>query len=137
MHRDDSGMAERGDMFVNRKRPNVLIRKLLPTLSGFGAAERFAPDVLLADGDDLAAYGLDARIILIPGHSKGSIAVLTTSADLFCGDLLTNTDRPALNSLMDDPVAGRASLQKLRGLAIGTVYPGHGQQFTLDQLRTE
>ena len=28
MHRDDSGMAERGDMFVNRKKPNIIIKAL-------------------------------------------------------------------------------------------------------------
>jgi len=134
MHADDVAMAERGDMFAGRKRPNLLIRKLLPALSGFGAAERFTPDLLLADGDDLAAYGLEARIVAIPGHSRGSIAVLTAGGDLFCGDLLANTDRPALNSLMDDPAAGQASLLRLRGLAIRTVYPGHGQAFSLEQL---
>ena len=44
MHADDAGMAERGDMFVNRRRPNVLIRTLLPALTGTGPGERFAPD---------------------------------------------------------------------------------------------
>ena len=77
MHRDDAGMAERGDMFVNRKRPNLLVRSLIPLFTGFGAAERFTPDLHLADGDDLAQYGLEAAILSLPGHSRGSVGVLT------------------------------------------------------------
>jgi hydroxyacylglutathione hydrolase len=125
-------MAERGDMFVNRKKPNIIIRKLLPILSGFGSAERFAPDLLLEDGQDLSGYGFDARVISIPGHSKGSIGFLTAAGEFFCGDLLDNTKEPALNSIMDDLAAATASLQKLRGLSIGTVYPGHGKPFPLN-----
>ena len=88
MHRDDAGMAERGDMFVNRKRPNLLVRSLVPLFTGFGAAERFTPDLSLADGDDLAQYGLGATILSLPGHSRGSVGVLTAAGELFCGDLL-------------------------------------------------
>ena len=47
MHRDDSGMAEQGDMFFNRQPRNALLRKLAPALIGFGKAQRFTPDVLL------------------------------------------------------------------------------------------
>ena len=134
MHRDDAGMAERGDMFVNRKRPNFLVRSLIPLFTGFGAAERFTPDLYLADGDDLAQYGLEATILSLPGHSRGSVGVLTAAGELFCGDLFENTKGPALNSLMDDPAAAAASLARLERLRIGTVYPGHGQPFGMEML---
>ena len=134
MHPDDAGMAECGDMFVNRNKPNIIIRNLLPVFSGFGKSERFEPDLLVHDGDDLSRYGFNARIISIPGHSKGSIGILTADADFFCGDLLVNTDKPVLNSLIDDLAAGHASLQKLETMSIGTVYPGHGEPFPLPLL---
>ena len=132
IHHDDSGMVERGDMFFNRKRPNVLIRRMIPILSGFGKSERFTPDLCVEDGDDLSEYGFDARVLHIPGHSKGSIGILTAGGDLFCGDLLVNTDKPVLNALMDDPVAGNASVGRLKSLEIGTVYPGHGKPFPME-----
>ena len=132
MHAADSGMVERGDMFVNRKKPNLIIRMLLPIFSGFGRLERFAPDLLVADGDDLSAYGFDASVISLPGHSKGSIGILTAGGVLFCGDLLVNTDRPALNSLTDDLAAANASLQELGSMSIGVVYPGHGGPFPIE-----
>ncbi len=131
IHVGDVGMVERGDMFANRKKPNFLIRLLLPLFTGFGRAERFTPDVLVAEGDDLSPSGLEARVLSIPGHSLGSIAVLTAGGDLFCGDLLDNTARPALNSLIDDPAAARASLQRLECMNIRTVYPGHGRPFPM------
>jgi glyoxylase-like metal-dependent hydrolase (beta-lactamase superfamily II) len=134
MHRDDSGMAERGDMFVNRKKPNILIRALLPTFTGFGTSERFTPDVLLDDGYDLSQHGLEARVICLPGHSKGSIGILTASGELFCGDLFENTKGPTLNSLTDDFTAANASVAKLEALKIGTVYPGHGRPFAMELL---
>jgi hydroxyacylglutathione hydrolase len=135
MHRDDAGMASDGDMFFNRKQPNVLLRKLAPVIIGFGKAQRFTPDVLLEDGDNLSAYGFDARIFSLPGHSKGSIGVLTAATDLFCGDLLVNPDKPALNTLIDDMPAAKASLQRLVSLDVGTVYPGHGKPFPFHLLQ--
>lgn len=134
MHADDVGMAEQADMFVNRHQPNKLIRKLMPLISGFGKSNRFTPDILVKDGDDLSQYGLEAKVISIPGHSKGSIGVLTADAALFCGDLLVNTDKPALGSIIDDPAAAQESLQKLVSMDIGTVYPGHGKPFIMKEL---
>ncbi len=131
MHPDDSGMVELGDMFINRKKPNIIIRKLLPVLSGFGKSERFTPDLLVQDGDDLTEYEIDASVISIPGHSKGSIGILTAAGELFCGDLLENRDKPVLNPLTDDIAAANASLQKLGSMNIGTVYPGHGMPFPM------
>jgi glyoxylase-like metal-dependent hydrolase (beta-lactamase superfamily II) len=64
---------------------------------------------------------------------KTSIGILTAGGDLFCGDLFENTKAPALNSLMDDATAAAASAAKLKGLPIGTVYPGHGQPFAMDR----
>lgn len=134
MHQDDSGMAERGDMFWNRSSGNPLVKLLAPILMGFPRSNRFVADLFLEDGDDLSEYGLDARVLRIPGHSKGSIGVLTAGGDLFCGDLLENTKEPSTNSIMDDAVACEASLAGLRDLKINTVYPGHGEPFALEAM---
>jgi glyoxylase-like metal-dependent hydrolase (beta-lactamase superfamily II) len=134
MHADDAPMAERGDMFVNRKKPNALLRILVPRLIGFGKAQRFAPDVLLTEGTTLAEYGLDARVVAIPGHSKGSIAILTAERDLLCGDLYESIRQPTRNSLIDDDAAALASDARVRSMGIRIVYPGHGAPFSPDQL---
>jgi hydroxyacylglutathione hydrolase len=134
MHPADTKMVEDGDMFSNRKKQNILIRKIAPVIFGFGKDKRLRPDILVEDGDDLSAYGIDAKIISIPGHSLGSIGILLDSGDMFCGDLLENLERPSLNSIMDDIEAARASTELLKGLEIKTIYPGHGKPFSMEQL---
>jgi glyoxylase-like metal-dependent hydrolase (beta-lactamase superfamily II) len=131
MHADDVGMAERGDMFWNRKKGNRIFRSLAPKLLRFGAADRFQPDVIVADGTNLTEYGFDAKVLSMPGHSKGSIGILTSAGDLFCGDLLENTKQPAISSIMDDTPTAQASIEKLESCEVKTVYPGHGKPFPL------
>ena len=144
MHRGDSVLVEQGDMFINRK-INPLMRgiiKIGASLFGLSKFDRFKADIFIEDGQDLAEYGLDAKVLLVPGHSKGSIAILTPSSDpsggseqaLFCGDLLTNTDRPGKNSLVDDAAAMDASVEKLKTLKSITIYPGHGKPFPIEKL---
>ena len=135
MHADDAGMVTRGDMFWNRSSGNVIMRRLAPILFGFSSTSRFEPDLYLEEGDELSEYGFDAQVLWIPGHSKGSIGLLTTRGELLCGDLLENTKAPATNSIMDQPAVCQASLAKLSGYQINMVYPGHGEPFPIGELR--
>lgn len=142
MHAGDSGMLERGDMSWNRVKARFLLGKIVPILFKFGQSERCKPDFYLNDGDSLAEFGVDARVVSLPGHSTGSIGLLVAGGEsaagpgpaLFCGDLLENTRRPGLNSLIDDLAAAHASLQKLKSLEISTIYPGHGRPFPAKSL---
>ena len=133
MHPDDLGMAERGDMSWNREKGRLFLKRMAALLFGFGKSKRFKPDIYLDEGSDLSEFGIDAQALSIPGHSKGSIGILTASGDLFCGDLLENTRDPAINSIMDDNSAASASVEKLAGYEINTVYPGHGEAFQMEQ----
>jgi glyoxylase-like metal-dependent hydrolase (beta-lactamase superfamily II) len=87
--------------------------------------------VIVAEGTDLTKYGFGAKVLSIPGHSKGSIGILTSAGDLFCGDLLENTKQPAVNSIKDDMPTAQASIDKLESDKVKTVYPGHGKPFPL------
>jgi len=132
MHHDDSGMVERRNMFWNRRKGNILLGMMARVLFRFGKKERFKPDLYIDEGYDLSEYGLDAKVLHIPGHSKGSTGILT-GGDLFCGDLFENKDKPVLSSIMDDLSAANASVEKLKKLRIKTVYPGHGKPFSMEQ----
>lgn len=130
MHQADAGMLENGDMFWNRKIKSSLLKRLFTLFIRFGDKERCTPDILLEDGDSLAEFEWDAQVINTPGHSSGSICLLTASGDLFCGDLLTNsTGKPMLNSMMYDTEAGKSSFERIKNLPIKMIYPGHGQPF--------
>lgn len=133
MHHSDSGMVENGDMFWNRKKANIFIRTAVNALLGILGLrpDRFKPDINIDEGDSLSKYGFNAVVLHIPGHSKGSIGVLTAEGDFFCGDLLENTVKPAPGSIIDDSVDFNASIEKLERLEINTVYPGHGKPFQM------
>ena len=132
MHPDDAGMAERGDMFWNRKKGSPLFRLFAALLFRFGPENRFTADLWLKDGDDLSPHGFPATVLSIPGHSKGSLGVLTASGDLLSGDLFDNTHSPVLNAIMDNLEAAHSSVSKLSQMTIHTVYPGHGKPFPME-----
>jgi len=128
-------MIERGDMFASRNSGNPIFKAMAPVLFKFGKSNRVTPELRLSEEFDLSAYGFDARVISLPGHSRGSIGILTSEGDLFVGDLLENTKQPALNSIMDNRAAAQASVEKLKNLNVKLIYPGHGTPFAMDQFQ--
>jgi glyoxylase-like metal-dependent hydrolase (beta-lactamase superfamily II) len=107
---------------------------MVPFFTGFGKRERFKPDLFVEDGFSLEPYGFQGSVVSLPGHSQGSVGVVTVDGSLFCGDLFENTKTPTLNSLMDDPLAGKASMDKLTSMQIQMVHPGHGEPFLYNVL---
>jgi hydroxyacylglutathione hydrolase len=137
MHAADQAMVESGDMSEGRKpqadrvkgmgRVISLVGELM-SLFGPPQFDRFSPDLTLEDGQTLSPYGLDATVVHLPGHSKGSIGLLTSEGDLFCGDLIYNFFGPEM-IWIDDLPAALASVEQLKRLNVRTVYPGHGKPF--------
>jgi len=131
MKQTDSGMVEYGDMLWNRNKQNIIIRKIFGLFIKLSKSDMFRPDFFVDEDYVFAKYGFDAKVIALPGHSKGSIGVLTASGDLFCGDLFVNTKKPERNSLVDDSCEMDESVEKLKRYQIRTVYPGHGKPFSI------
>ena len=134
MHNEDSGMVERGDIFAGRRKGDFFFRLLAPVLFGFGRSERFKPDFYLEDGDDLDEYGFEGKVVYMPGHSRGSIGVVTVGGELFSGDLLIERNGAKRNKIIDDINAAENSIKKLKRLGIKTVYPGHGRPFSMEDV---
>ncbi len=91
----------------------------------------FKPDILLEEGTDLAEYGFAAKILHLPGHTKGSIGILVNENGLIAGDTLkfVKKPEPALNAT--DFVMLNKSIERIKGMGIKNIYPGHGQPFIL------
>lgn len=103
------------------------IRKIVKkTLDDF---ERFKPDLAIDEGFDLSPYGFDAKVIAIPGHTKGSIGILTGNGNLISGDALANMNKPEIAPNASDFKVLKSSIKKLKTRNIKTVYPGHGKPF--------
>jgi hydroxyacylglutathione hydrolase len=90
--------------------------------------DRFEPDLLLEEGQSLEEYGFNATILYTPGHSKGSVSVLTDDGNLICGDMFSNAWGRILRS------TDESGLERLKELGIETFYPGHGKPFSMEQL---
>jgi hydroxyacylglutathione hydrolase len=134
-------MVGRGDMSHSRKakpdritamgRVIMLVGRLM-TLVKPGNFDCFSPDVYLEDGQSLSEYGFDAKVLHLPGHSLGSIGILTPDGELFCGDFIYNFFGP--NQVwVDDLAAANAGVERLKTLDVGRVYPGHGRSFPWEE----
>ena len=100
MHAADAPRVEAGDWSLGMKlKPDKfpLLFRAMATFIRPGPFETFTPDVLLDDGQDLKSSGIEASVLGLPGHTAGSIGILTTQGDLFCGDLMDSmVGRPSL-----------------------------------------
>jgi len=93
----------------------------------FPKAKPVESAIELREGLSLAEYGVEARIIELPGHTRGSIGVVAAEG-LIAGDALTNLFPPAGKAaLYSDKAAMEASAAKAGALGELTVYFGHGK----------
>lgn len=135
MHEGDIAMTQ-SHILPKRKirRPFVMLFLLFEGIKRFFSRkplvfEKFTPDIFLKDAQDLTEYGLDAKIIYSPGHTKGSICVLTAEGDLFAGDTLINMKKPEKALFIENSCELENSIQKLKKLKVKTIYAGHGEPF--------
>jgi len=136
IHAADADRARGGDKPKTAMPP----MKLGPTIGFFAYGLRkgamrtkpVAEVVEVSDGDVLDLPGAP-RIIGLPGHSPGSIAIHSPVANaLFVGDALTTrhvtTGRTGAQPapFTDDPALALASLDAIADIDAGWVLPGHG-----------
>jgi glyoxylase-like metal-dependent hydrolase (beta-lactamase superfamily II) len=88
------------------------------------------------DGDVLPLPGAPV-IIGMPGHSPGSVAIHVPAVravfvgdELTTRDVLTGVEGPQPAPFTDDQAASSASLDKLAGLDVDWIIPGHGPVWT-------
>ncbi len=138
VHAADADRARGGDKPKSAMGPF----RLGPLLSfaAFGIRKGMRPQWLtevheIADGEALDLPG-NPRIVGMPGHSPGSVAVSSPAVRaVFVGDALTTrhvlTGRtgPGPAPFTDDPAEALASLDRLAGLDADWVLPGHGPGF--------
>lgn len=116
-------------IFQIMKKPiKKISTKILDTL------KTFRPDILLNEGDCLLEYGFNAKILHVPGHTEGSIGVLTENGDLIAGDIFMNNKKPGIAPNAYDFKILAKSVARLKTMNINTVYPGHGLPFRMNDL---
>lgn len=102
---------------------------LSASLKDFSARKmpKFEPSIFLDDGDSLSDYGVNAKIIELPGHTDGSIGIDVDGRGLIVGDALMNMFYPTVSMLYHDKEKMLASAEKISSLGGRTIYFGHGK----------
>lgn len=117
----------------DRRRVGPMLRFFAYALSKGGLKMPALKAVVPVDDGDVLDLPGAPVIIGMPGHSPGSIAIhIPTVRAVFVGDELTTRDvltgieGPQPAPFTDDQEMSSASLEKLAGLDVDWVIPGHG-----------
>lgn len=122
------------DLIPDNRKQTLLAKTFLGkivlsvSLSSFekDSLEAFRPALYLTNGDDLSDYGIAARIVELPGHTKGSIGV-EIGDNLFVGDALMNMFYPTVSMLYVDEQELLSSARSISQFGEKTIYFGHGK----------
>ncbi len=96
----------------------------------------FTPEVTLEDGMELSEYGVNAHVVALPGHTNGSVGVLTEDGNFVVGDAMFNMLRPTGSRLFEDKCVMEQSVEKIRKSGAKNIYVGHGNPVTIAQIRS-
>ena len=101
---------------------------LLGNLGGAEGIDRdFTPDILVADGDEIAGSGWLLKTIHTPGHLSNHLCFSWQDNDsLFSGDHVMGWASTLVSPPDGDLTAFMASLKVLQGRSEHTYYAGHG-----------
>lgn len=122
------------DLILDNRKQYLLAKTLLGkivlsvSLSSFekDSLEVFEPILYLKNGDDLSEYGIAAKTVELPGHTKGSIGI-EIEDNLFVGDALMNMFYPTVSMLYVDEQEMLSSAKYISELGEKTIYFGHGK----------
>ena len=90
---------------------------------GYGSGPEFEPDLIVGEGDELAVGGTRLRVIHTPGHSSDHLCFRVENV-LFSGDHILG----GTSVMVEDMGPYLDSLEKVRGIGIGRICPGHGDE---------
>jgi glyoxylase-like metal-dependent hydrolase (beta-lactamase superfamily II) len=103
-----------------RLRPDVLVL-------GFDARDGFDPDANIGEGHTIDADEFTLRALHTPGHASNHLCYLLEEEGLlFSGDHIMSGSTVVIAPLDGDMSAYLSSLERLRGLGIKAIAPGHG-----------
>lgn len=99
------------------------------SLGGFekDSLDVFEPTIYLKSGDRLNEYGVDAKVVELPGHTEGSIGLKIEGNKLFVGDALMNMFYPTISMLYTDEEKMLESAKYIAKMGEKTIYFGHGK----------
>lgn len=89
--------------------------------------EPFQVDVFLKDNMELLPYGVDAKIVRLSGHTKGSIGVKVGQSDFIVGDSMMNFWKPVITEIYENYDQAKISAQIISQSGKRMIHFGHGK----------
>ena len=125
-----TGVFSRRLIALGRRHPRIVAR-----LYRF---DPVVPEILVAHELDLSGFGVEARVLHTPGHTAGSLTVLTASGHAAVGDLAFGC-RPFGAKRHMPPFGDSLELiaeqwRRLGAAGAEWIYPGHGCPFPARRL---
>jgi glyoxylase-like metal-dependent hydrolase (beta-lactamase superfamily II) len=112
-----------------RKYPEFISRAGRLIVPKFASPNSFNAEIVTEDEFDLNEFGLDAKVIHTPGHTKGSQSVLIGKTAI-TGDAFVNMRNGWIfPPFADEPEVLLQTWQQLFDRGIEEIYPGHGPKF--------
>jgi glyoxylase-like metal-dependent hydrolase (beta-lactamase superfamily II) len=107
-------------------------------LENVGKFDPVEPDITFKDELDLSNYGIDGRLIHVPGHSIGSSLLLLNDGSCIVGDTMFNVfPRSVYPPFADDEDLLMRTWERIMEMRIKRFHPGHGKPFLRERfLRT-
>lgn len=106
---------------------NYFMRKLVPAW--------FDVDILLKNNQIIRRYGIELKIVDLPGHTNGSIGIIYKDY-LFAGDALVNRRKRVQIAFQNqNNEEALNTYQKILGISPKIVFLGHDRYVTLEELR--
>lgn len=108
-----------------------LVQRTGATSVGFAAKDDFVPEVEAADGWRLRLGSTTLCALHTPGHASNHVCWhLEEEATLFSGDHIMNGSTVVIAPPDGDMGAYLGQLQRLKGLGLRAIAPGHGRLIT-------
>ena len=83
--------------------------------------------IFVKEGDSLSEYGIDAKVLELPGHTMGSIGLDVEQKHLLVADALDNWIFPAIGHLFCDYGVIKKTAARIKALGARMIYYGHGK----------
>lgn len=134
--KEDAALLE--NFTVRQLQAHTLIGKLLKlatkSIMDKGKCAPIRSDIWLRDGQSLVEYGINAKVVALPGHTRGSVGILTDAGNFFAGDAVFNILRPSGSLVYENRIQMEQSLGVILRSGAKILYPGHGKPFLIEKL---
>jgi len=123
---DGTGAARMRSSNIARVGHNLAMRLVFKLSGRFRDFRPVDADILLKDGDTISGL----RVMHVPGHTAGSIALYREDGVVFSGDALLADSagrvQPPADALALNPARALASAHMIDSLGFTILLPGHG-----------